>query len=143
MRIQITIGDFSTDGHEKREKIHFEVNKTRRELRDGYFLSKNKFPEEIWPENVCYSDGTVSSDLWRKLKENLPGIEDCFYVDDFYDEGTTAYTTSEGFAEYVMLFISKSIPDLLYQQVEDDEFLWAVDDKREIGNLGYGLFCYS
>jgi hypothetical protein len=161
---QITIGDWSDDGHDKKEHFIFVSNKTTEELQKGYLASCDttgytfdtnvNVNGNITPKarllnayEDCYLSPEVIDDLMtfglpdpRGEPTFLEVISEEKMFDDEYDDGYGQIFFPEGCFHLVMWFISVSLPDLEYEMktadVEQVNGYW--------GNLnqsfGYGCF---
>jgi hypothetical protein len=161
---QITIGDWSDDGHEHKENFVFVSNKTTEELQKAYFASCNK-TGYTFDTNVnvngnitpkarllnSYEDNWLSPEVVDDLMTfGLPDPrgEESFleiisgekmYDDEFDDEKGQVFFP-EGCFHLVMWFISISLPDLEYetkkQNVEQVNGYWGNLNQQ----FGYGCF---
>ena len=68
----INIGDWSDDGHGKCEDIIFDVNKTTKEIREGWWNSKEKLgwaPSDAFAE---YEERNTTKEYADKLNKLIP-----------------------------------------------------------------------
>lgn len=158
---QITIGDWSDDGHEKSENFVFISNKTTEELQKAYLASCNKTgytfdtnvkltggvaPKErllnayedrfLSPEAI---DDLITFGLPNPRDKDEMGAEHHMFEDE-YDDLHGQVFFPEGCFHLVMWFISVSLPDLEYKMKKSD----IEQVNGYWGNLnqsfGYGCF---
>jgi len=158
---QITIGDWSDDGHDKKEHFIFVSNKTTEELQKGYLASCDKTGYTFGTNvnvngNVtpkarllnAYEDSYLSPEVVDDLmKFGLPDPRDGnnlggphrMYEDMFSDEHGQVFFP-EGCFHLVMWFISISLPDLEYEmkksEIEQVNGYWGNLNQQ----FGYGCF---
>lgn len=127
MKVKLTIGDWSEDGHNQYDQFVFEVNKDVSEIRQaykdsckltGYQFNHNQDFTGLnlkWPESesrqICteYEEYSISDEASEKLLEF--GIDVISDDSDFVD-----YTDPETFANLIMEFIKLSLPDLTWEE---------------------------
>lgn len=161
MKVKLSIGDWSHDGHNQYEDFVFEVNKSVEEIRQAYKdsckLAGMQFNHNEnytginydWRqagkyECLCeYENSVMSSNFIQKLK--AVGLDVSKYAIDGNDEELCFGI--EGFAEMIMQFIKLSLPDLTYEEaafkkseiktIPPINGWWNKDLNVQ---LGYGLF---
>ena len=131
MKVKLTIGDLSQDGHNQYDEFVYEVNKSVEEIRQAYkdscklvgiqFNRNEKYTgiKYDWKQSrnyeCCteYEDSRMRSNIVQKLK--AVGFDaNKFSLEEVEDEDL--YFDVEGFAEMIMAFIKLSIPDLTYEE---------------------------
>lgn len=135
MKVKLSIGDWSHDGHNQSEEFVFEVNKSVEEIRQAYkdscklagiqFNHNDNYIgiEYDWREShkyECfteYEDSRMRSDISKKLK--AVGLDVSKYAindeDDEQEQGEFCFET-DGFALLLMEFIKLSLSDLTYEE---------------------------
>lgn len=135
-KFKMTIGDWSEDGHGKKETFLVESNYPVEKVREIHFAAPKVTGIDI--ESVCsnYDESALSDETIVKLEE----LE---YSFNFFDEGFPIITPEEMFNIWAFL-LKKTDPTLTLVICKEDypEFhFYGFDDKsRHIGAIGYGLF---
>ena len=140
--IQITVGDWSGDGHGKSTLYSYELPEgvTAEDARAAFWRSVEKYPLLNPCSFVCDSqDGTVPKNVidaaetlgfeWRKTECGGVVAEVDFWVEDM--------------AHYVAWFLSLSgvtLTALSEDHTPTLHFYGYDDQKRHIGYFGYGLY---
>lgn len=161
MKIKITIGDWSQDGHNQYDESVFESNKTVEEIQDAYKASckltgiQFNHNEDYTglklgyrsPFLICteYEDSKISAEALEILKKHNVTV----FIDDDNgdDEDPEYYLDQDSFLQLLIDFIKISLPDWTLE-----EAAFKKSELRTIpavngwwnGNLnvqfGYGLF---
>ena len=119
--INLTVGDWSGDGHEKTETALFDVSCTREEFLSAYKKGTEVLGFDIASFCQDYEDCSVPTYLSAKLQQHFPNEWDDA-VDDEDDEAFFDIGVDEFMSAYI-LTVRLGNPDI------------------NIG--GYGLFYYS
>lgn len=126
--IELVMGDYSRDGHEKTESIMVISNITLQELKEAYQIGTEKIGFDfIKTVAADYGDGSLSKEKFDKLRD--AGLTE----DDWFEEGEDKFPLmyyKDAFAE-IFLFICKLGNELF-------EYEYPKTDSMHIG--GYGLF---
>lgn len=138
-RFHLDIGDWSDDGHGKKETFLIESNKTVGACREAYFKAQKKLAERLWPSELSahYEERFMLSDSRvaeiRKLGFNFGAV----VLGDEYE-----YANAVGMAHYTLWFIKHGNPRINARIVPLDTFAFYGSDKkgRHIGFIGYGCF---
>lgn len=126
----IPIGDWSGDGHSQCKYFFYHSNKSLDEIREGYFKSKESFPD-LCPENFCdeYEDNSISVEQFDLLNKHFP---------DLFAENSVS---EEKFANFVIEFIKLSVSDFYVEKIDFPMLqFYGFKDGKHIGSIGYGLF---
>jgi len=159
MKVKLTIGDWSQDGHNQYDEFVYESNKTVQEIRQAYKdsckltglqfninedytgLNLTWQHPEYNKRHICteYEDSSVS-DLAKEILKNH-GIK-------LWEEGEEDYIESvEEFIDILIQFIKLSLPDLELKEASfkkselkniDPINSWWNDELNH--QFGYGLF---
>lgn len=139
-RFKFYIGDWSGDGHGKRDVFFATSNKPVDAVREAYFAAKAKMPS-LCPDCYCQNreDPRIDERILARLEAAgaPPGAVGQFR-DDCPDDLVRA------FAEIVVWFIQQGGPELVIELAPKDctpvLFCGYDEQNRHIGLLGYGLF---
>ena len=130
--ITLVIGDWSTDGHGRVERVHIVTNRTESGLRLAYKKGATIVGLDLTAEVAHeYEDSTLRVDALRKLVEAgypITRLDDEEGNEIFAD---SEYLSPEEFAEIWLFIARKGDPDL---EVE------IVQEGPRINIGGYGLF---
>lgn len=165
MKVKLTIGDWSKDGHNQSEMFYYESNKTVEEIQQAYkdsckltglSFNHNEDYTELglkWghPEydlrKICteYGDASInkfSADILLKY-----GIDVKEYKDEEDNDEDSYYVSLDKFPELVIAFIKLSLPDLVLTEASvmrtEINNLPAINgwwNKNLNVQFGYGLF---
>lgn len=148
MRINVCVGDESTDGHEINENIVIESNISSKALDKAYEKGSKKLGFDFWSVvAIEHEDSEIPISMLESLRDN--GYQGTFEEEDFYREQIAkpknkreswfSKEKSKGpsinMNEYidVVLFICKlGNPKFEYEIIQDDNEYWHIG--------GYGLF---
>lgn len=139
---KISIGDWSGDGHGDSETFMASSTKPIKDVREGYFNAKERYPR-LAPESFCesYEDTLVPVDVADEI-EKLGGPT---------TEGLERHPREEGFrgtAEYMaavtVWFLNigdRGLDVRLEAETREDtlHFYGYDEKKRHIGFIGYGV----
>lgn len=141
-RFNLSIGDWSGDGHGQQDVYLIESNKPVQEVREAYFRAKKKLQGCLCPENFMkkHGDSSLPVETYEAAKalgyDLLKGFEEITdETFEYPDIGTG------GMADYTLWFIKQGDPELELTRVEVDTFaFYGYDEqKRHIGFIGYAL----
>jgi hypothetical protein len=163
MKVKLTIGDWSGDGHNQSEDFVFEVNKSVEEIRQAYKdsckLTGMQFNHNEnytgikydWQAarnyEICtkYEDGCMRADLVKKLKTF--GLDATNFSIEDVEEGEDCHFDTDTFAELIMEFIKLSLHDLTYEEAafkkSELKTIPAINgwwNEQLNVQFGYGLF---
>lgn len=136
-RFHLDIGDWSDDGHGKKETFLIESNKPVRACREAYFAAQKRLVENLWPENIYATyDNPLTPQAPQIAATRAHGFDFAHYVGD--DE----YLNAESLAHYTLWFITRGDPTIKAKIIPLDTFAFYGSDKRgrHIGFIGYGCF---
>lgn len=129
-KINLTIGDYSGDGHDKSDKYLIESNLSLSELKQAYEIGTEKVGFDFYRTVAeAYEDNYISIEQLSILK-NL-GFGDLF--DEPYCKGSEKIRLEAEEYVNIFLFICK-----LGNEQFEHEFISDNSDNWNIG--GYGLF---
>lgn len=157
MKLQsIVIGDWSDDGHGKCERFLFTSNKFDFEIREAFrkscdltgyaFDTNDKLPNGSIPKARLlnrYEDSTLTPEVINDFVTNF-GLPDPkldphpVFKDNLYDEENGQCVGSSDCFNFIMWFISLSLPDLKYMEIKPASIngYWG-----ELNQMwGYGTF---
>jgi hypothetical protein len=135
--ISLVIGDWSGDGHDKRETIIILSNLNNKDINKAYKKGSEKLGFDFC-NDVCrdYEDHEISKDKLDLLIANGLKIKDIAFDDydlkEFEKDGTLRLWT-EPFAEIYLFIVKLGNPDFEYTFLEGKS-----DPSIHIG--GYGLY---
>lgn len=128
-RITLVVGDWSTDGHEKTERFHFECSSTADAVESAYARGCEKLGFSPSDEmNTEYEDFSISADHYTKLKES--GYKCAGYI----NENDLDHIYCDGPDEFVDIYlhvVKLGNSKIKFKKIVDDSVI-------DIG--GYGLF---
>lgn len=137
-QIQLTIGDWSGDGHEKYEVFRVNSNFPVERIREAHFHMEETTGINI--EEICsdYGEKEIDRETLNKLKsmgfhfENASGMGE-------------AYISVPEMAKLWVFLLQKVDPELQMEIVSDDDIpqlqFYGFDEQgRHISSVGYGLF---
>jgi hypothetical protein len=130
----IDIGDWSDDGHGKKNTFTFAANKPIEDVREAYFAAKKRL-KKLCPESFCngYEDRHIPDEIYNALTDAgcpLPA-------------GDPESIDTKGMALIVAWFCMQGNADLLVvpcEPVPSLAFYGQDAKRRHIGFFGYGLF---
>lgn len=151
-RSYLVLGDWSDDGHGKMEKVLVETNHPVEKLQQAYkdsckltgisFNYNENFTgiERDWKEQdkyqiaVEYEDNSLSDECFDAL--NKFGFSEAFDV-----KSVDEFELGEQFTELWLWFVKLSLPDLVYNVVEDTiPTINGYWNKNLNVQFGYGLY---
>lgn len=137
-QIQLTIGDWSGDGHEKYEAFLVNSNFPVERVREAHFHIEEATGINI--EEICsdYGEDEIDSETLVKLKnmgfefENASGMGE-------------AYISVPEMAKLWVFLLQKADPELQIEIMGDEDIpqlqFYGFDEQgRHISGVGYGLF---
>lgn len=131
--ISLVVGDWSGDGHDKKDTINIRSNLDKKAMEKAYKAGTKKVGFDLCAD-VCsdYEDRNLDSEKWEKLKELGYQDEELEDEADKYNNGDISLWV-DSFTD-IYLFIVK-----LGNEKFEFEYLAAKEDPTiKIG--GYGLF---
>jgi len=165
---KFVIGDWSEDGHSRKDYVHFKSNKTGDEIREAYWLScfrsgiafhhsdlgnydgYNKFSKDYANTNgninaikhrlLCdYEDNIISVHSMKHL--HTFGLKDDIFENLPNENGDQPLANSEELSKLLLWFISESLEDFEYKLIDDQvECINGFWDKGLNVQFGYGLY---
>lgn len=134
----IIIGDYSGDGHDKKDTVTVKTNHNKDEIlkayakavkKLGFALSGNK--DTILQD---YEDGSINNEKYLQLIEAGINFDDknLYEFNKDEDDDAEVVPTSKGVADLFMQICKTQLKTLKYKIVEEEENL--------ICGIGYGLF---
>ena len=126
MKVKLTIGDWSQDGHTRYEIYVYDVNKSVTEIRQAYKDSCKKTGLQFnhnenysgLPEHSCYGTSAHICTEYESsdISENAKQILTSFGIDMFKYFDEDEYIATDKFAELILDFIKISLTDLTYAE---------------------------
>lgn len=136
----IPIGDWSGDGHQICEYYNICCNKPIQDVFDAIYISKEKYPEEIHPDEiVCdYEVNTITISVYKQMQETGWNQK----LTTYYNDNERYYVDTERLVDYILHFAKLGNPDLKFEiQTQPNSLIsWCDKKKRRLGSFGYGLF---
>lgn len=144
MKISITFGDFSLDGHKISEIRYYESNRTVDELRNIYHETVLDtgfdFVKEVCAE---FEDRVIQEDVVEIFKE----LNIVLYS-EINDDNEIVIDSVETYFKYFLRFLHLTDPKIELVEIINDvpelTFYGYLTDKNghkwHMGQLGYGLF---
>lgn len=160
-KMYLVLGDWSSDGHGKSEKVLVQSNKTVREIQDAYkascrltgvsFNDNDDFTgrERDWKEKKKYHLFTEYQSGFEASSEAKQALKDAGYdVDKHFSFGMDEDGDQEENNDVVFLhiwteFVKLSLPDLILEVVPQTEKIPVINgywDENLNVQFGYGLF---
>ena len=148
---KLDIGDWSDDGHGKKETFLVKSSHGIEDVREAYFKASRDLPDCICPENFVskYEDTSISRKVYDTAKKHGYDLF-CHWGDESPSDPTEEdlqypQITDRGMAEYTLWFISRGNEEIKLEIEKDIEtptfaFYGADSKNRSIGFIGYGLF---
>jgi hypothetical protein len=153
---RLVIGDWSDDGHSKKQFVRFEASHDRKQIVEAYKKAANKADVSVCSfqggpiDVVCedYEDSRIRAGAIEKLeafgisKQDLLDTQ-FFEEEDPEDEPNELSTWGgEGLSWLFLTMVSKVLPDFEFKLLEDDKHdcingFWQQDFN---GSIGYGVF---
>lgn len=150
-KMKLVLGDWSKDGHNQHETIMVETNKTVEEIQQGY-KDSCKLTTVSFNHNEDYTGVgrhySISDDyeiatnyeerqIPDKAKEILEKYNGFDEIYEFYSEEAS----EDNFTKLWFWFVSLSIPDLVWNKIEDDApVINGFWNKNLNVQFGYGLY---
>jgi hypothetical protein len=135
-RFHLDIGDWSGDGHGKKETFLVESNKPVRASREAYFAAQKKLLERQWPGNIAstYGERPIFDD------HHIVEIKKLGFDFKLYSELDCVDPIS--MAHYTLWFIMRGDPTIKAKIIPLDTFAFYGFDKkgRHTDFIGYGCF---
>lgn len=131
MQFLLYIGDWTREGHGKKETILIESNKPINEVREAYFNAKKSLPN-LCPEKYCteYQDAAITDEILSGLlSAGCPVVLE-----------SKKYVTVNSFIDIMLWYISQGDSELTLSRVDTFHFTGEDNKGRNIPSLGYGLF---
>jgi len=160
---KFAIGDWSGDGHEKTDNVHFKSNKTADEIRKAYwdscihtsiafhnqdlttFDAYNRMSKDIPVEKIKfrllhnYEDTLIPAAAMKILYAN--GLSNKLFEDGPNEGGDQYIMNAEELSELLLWFISISLDDFEYKVIKDEvESINGFWNKNLNVGFGYGLY---
>lgn len=123
--LNLILGDWSHDGHEKTETITIKTNLSKEQIKSAYIKGSNLIGVDLIDEVAAeYEDSTLSLEYLEKFKKaGFEPNEDMFYK-GFYELDTEEYTN-------LYFFVLKK---------GNENFEYEIIENEDIDIGGYGLF---
>jgi len=154
-KMYLVLGDWSSDGHGKSEKVLVESNKTVREIQDAYkascrltgvsFNGNDDFTglERDWKEEDKYHIATEYEQGWEVSDEAKQALRAAGYdVDKHFSFGMDE-DNDVIFLHRWTEFVKLSLPDLVINKLPEDKSIPVIngywDDNLNV-QFGYGLY---
>lgn len=130
MKLTITIGDQSGDGHEKKTYHEIESNLSMEEIQKAYQESVIKFGVNPIKE-ICsdYEDCTMLDPKTKIFKD--AGYEFCAEDEDSYFDDEV-YFNEDSWLDFILWFVKQSNLEFEYEIIYSEDKTWHIG--------GYGLF---
>jgi hypothetical protein len=134
----MSIGDWSGDGHEKKQDFIVKSNVPVEIVREAHWNSFDATGINI--EEICsdYEEVTIEPDVVNKLKELG------FHFSDIDIDGDEVYPTAYEMIRIWLFLLEKTDPYLELEVVADEipnfHFFGCNKQGQHIGQVGYGLF---
>jgi hypothetical protein len=126
--IVITIGDYALEGHEKIDDYHVCTNKPRDDVRDAWFVAKERLPE-CCPANYCSEEErSIGEKHLAALRSNGAPIPT-----------DPSWVSPDDMLALTLWFLSVGDPDLRFEILNAQPLMFGGTDKegRHSETIGY------
>lgn len=147
-KFELSVGDWSNDGHGKTESFVVESNKEVEEIREAYFQACDELGFSLdgsykkTKATPCseYEEYSMGIETIESLREF--GLE---ITESQEEEWTEDYVETEDMCDLVLAIIMKQDESVELRRIPRDDmptlhFYGYDEKKRHIGYFGYGLF---
>lgn len=167
-KFKFVIGDWSDDGHGKKDYVYFKSNKSANEIREAYWKScfisgvafhhsdygnmsrynhmtkdyanKDGYIEAIKHRVLCDHDDNIISAVAMKSLRNF-GLTENIFQDCSNEDGSHSIVNAEDLATLLLWFIGKSIDNFQYSIIQDKvECINGFWSSDLNTGFGYGLY---